>query len=465
MTHEVFRFKDRAALEWRIAEFCLDIPLADDISCLFSPIMIAGKTLPNRFVIHPLEGADADADGTPSDLTFRRYRRFAQGGAAMIWFEATAVRRDGRSNPRQLLLSRNTADGFTKLVEETRRAGRQKFGPNHSLVLVLQLTHSGRFSKPEGKPAPVIAQPNPILDAWMGFPAGYPVIRDDELDSLEDDFVSAASLAAQAGFDGVDVKACHGYLVSELLASSNRLDSRYGGPFENRVRFLVETSAKIKAKARRIFVTSRINAVDGLPWPYGFGSSPRGEMQEDLGELKSLARNLADLGSPLLSLSLGIPAYNPHYGRPYNRPLAGQDVPDEHPLVGVARHLRLTAELQKSFPFLPVVGAGYSWLRQFFVHAAAAAVQTGKASLIGLGRLSLAYPAWPDDLARNGILDPQKTCLACSRCSQLLRGGGPVGCVVRDTSIYGGEYRRIRRKIRRESTGRAGREKKGKARN
>ncbi|MDH7512430.1 MAG: flavin oxidoreductase/NADH oxidase [Clostridiales bacterium] len=444
MTHEVFRFKDRAALEKRIAELGLDIPLSDDISILFSPVVVAGKTLPNRFIIHPLEGADADAEGAPSDLTFRRYCRFAQGGAAMIWFEATAVRQDGRSNPRQLLLSRKTADDFKKLVEETRQAGRQKFGPNHSLVLVLQLTHSGRFSKPEGKPAPVITQRNPIIDALMGIPADYPLIPDDELDSLEDDFISAALLAAEAGFDGVDVKACHGYLISELLASHHRHDSRYGGPFENRARFLVETSLKIKKNVKGIFITSRINAVDGLPWPYGFGSSPRTETQEDLSELKSLARNLADLGSPLLSLSLGIPAYNPHCGRPYNRPLLGQDLPDEHPLVGVARHLRLTAELQKSFPSLPIVGAGYSWLRQFFPDAAASAVQTGKASLIGLGRLSFAYPNWPDDLAINGFLDPRKTCLACSRCSQLLRGGGRVGCVIRDISLYAREYKKIK---------------------
>lgn len=453
MGHEVFRFRDRIALEQKIRELGLDLPLVNDISILFSLLPIAGHVLPNRLVIHPMEGADAAADGSPSELTFRRYRCFARSGAAIIWFEATSVCPEGRSNPSQLLLSSKTVDGFKTLVEQTERAARQKFGSNHSPLFILQLTHSGRFSAPEGKPAPLIAQPNPILDAWMGLPDGYPLITDAQLDSIQDDFVSASSLASQAGFHGVDIKACHGYLVSELLASRMRLNSRYGGSFENRTRFLLETAAKIKQKGAGIFITSRLNVVDGLPWPYGFGSSSKKSETEDLSELKLLTRRLARFGPPLLSLSLGIPAYNPHYGRPSNVPLLGESLPDEHPLVGVARHLRLTAELQRSFPSIPILGAGYSWLRHFFPYAAAAVLQAKKASLIGLGRLSLAYPEWPDELAKTGCLDPGQVCLACSRCSQLLRGGGPVGCVVRGAKLYGENYSRIRKKLRRSPGG------------
>jgi 2,4-dienoyl-CoA reductase (NADPH2) len=445
MRHERFRFKDRAGLERKIAELRLDLPLADDISALFSPIRVAGKTLTNRFAVHPLEGADADPSGGPSDLTFRRYRRFARSGCGLIWFEATAVTAEGRSNPRQLLIGPASKDGFKRLVEEARLAAEKKFGPRQALLLVLQLTHSGRFSKPEGPPRPVIAQHNPILDQTMALPPDYPVITDKALDGLEEVFVSAAELAREAGFDGVDLKACHGYLVSELLACFTRRESKYGGSFENRTRFLVETARKIEESVRDIFITSRINVYDSLPWPYGFGASPEDPGKEDLTETKALMEEFRLGGFPLLNISCGIPRYKPHYGRPYDIPLLGMAPPDEHPLVGVQRLLGLTAELQKSFPALPLVGTGYSWLRHFFPNVAAAMVQTKKVSIIGLGRGALAYPEWLDDLAEKGVLNPRKVCTTCSRCSQLLRGGGRVGCPVRDAEMYGSEYRRVKR--------------------
>jgi 2,4-dienoyl-CoA reductase-like NADH-dependent reductase (Old Yellow Enzyme family) len=448
MAHERFHFKDRSALEQKIAELALDIPLADDISVLFSPVSVAQKTLPNRFVVLPLEGVDADASGGPSGLTLRRYLRFAQGGAGLIWFEATSVSDDGRSHPGQLRISPRTKDAFKRLVEKTRQAAQKKFGPGHTPLLVLQLTHSGRFAQPEGKFAPVIAQHNAVLDDRMGLPPDYPLISDAALDALQEVYVSAAALASEAGFDGVDIKACHGYLVSELLASFTRRGSRYGGPLENRIRFLEETVRKTKEMVRGLFITSRLSLFDGVPYPYGFGVDRQNPEKEDLSEPIELVGRLARLGYPLLGISLGIPGHRPHYGRPYDKPLIGQELPEEHPLAGVARWLRLTAQIQKTFPALPIVGAGFSWLRQFFPHAAAAMVQTQKAALIGLGREALAYPDWVNDLAERGVVDPRKVCLTCSKCSQMLRAGSRVGCAVRDAKIYQPEYREVRKKAR-----------------
>jgi len=448
MNHERFHFKNLRALERKIAELGLGLPLADDISILFSPVKVAGTILPNRFAVHPLEGADSEPSGGPSDLTFRRYSRFGRSGCGLIWFEATAVNEAGRSNPRQLMIAKESEDGFKRLVEETRREARKKFGPNRMPLLILQLTHSGRFSKPADKPRPVIAQHNPILDGKMGLPPEYPVITDKELDGLEEIFVSAAELGREAGFDGVDVKACHGYLVSELLASFTREESKYGGPFENRTRFLLETSDKIRQRVKGLFVTCRLNIFDSLPWPYGFGASRQEPEKEDLTEVKALVQKLSQLGLPLLNLSAGVPKHKPHYGRPYDIPLLGMFAPEEHPLVGVSRLLRLAGEVQKRFPSLPMVGTGYSWLRHFFPNVAAAMVQTGKIAIVGLGRAALAYPDWLDDLAEHGVLDPRKVCTTCSRCSQLLRDGGRVGCTVRDAKIYAPEYRRVRKKIK-----------------
>jgi 2,4-dienoyl-CoA reductase (NADPH2) len=360
MPHERFHFSDRAALERRAAELGLDIPLSDDISCLFSRVYLPGKTLLNRFVVLPMEGADAEPSGGPSDLTLRRYKRFAEGGSAAIWFEATAVAAEARSNPHQLWIRPETKTGFRRLVKETRLAAHRKFGHDHDLLFILQLTHSGRFAKPDGSPAPIVAQPNPVLDAGSGFLSTPHLISDSDLDALQDRFAAAAGLAAEAGFDGVDIKACHGYLVSELLGACDRTDSRYGGGFENRIRFLVETSQKIRGQFPGLIVTSRLNVFDAIPRPYGFGVDIEDAERPDLGEPVELVRRLVHLGYPLIGISLGVPAHRSHFGRPYDKPLIGQALPDEHPLAGVARWLRLTAEIQKVFPSLPVVGAGYS---------------------------------------------------------------------------------------------------------
>jgi len=446
--HERFRFRDQAALEEKIARLGLDIPLAADLSPLFVPLSIAGRPVPNRLVTLPMEGADADPAGAPTELTFRRYRRFAQGGCGLIWFEAAAVRQEGRGNPRQLMISEQTAASLGRLVEETRRAAAEKFGTGRPLLLILQLTHAGRFAKPEGRPAPVIAQRNPMLDDRLHLPPDYPLITDTDLDSLQQDYIQAARLAAGAGFDGVDIKACHGYLVSELLAARARPDSRYGGPLENRTRFLLETVRKIRAAAPGLLIATRLNLFDAIPWPFGFGADPGGSENEDLTEPRKLIGQLALDGVSLIAVTCGIPAFRSHYGRPFDTPVKGDDVPAEHPLVGVARWLRIAAAAQTAAPGIRVVGGGYSWLRQFFPLVAAAMVGSGRTSLIGLGRQALAYPDWAADLEAAGVLDRRRVCTACSKCSEMLRGGSRVGCAVRDAEIYVAEYRKARQALR-----------------
>ena len=448
MPYERFRLKDRAALEKKVAALGLDIPVLDDISVLFSHVVVARRVLPNRFAVLPMEGADGDDSGRPTELTLRRYNRYAEGGASLVWFEATAVTPDGRSNPRQLWINLQSRDGFKRLVKETRLAAHRKFGHDHNIILILQLTHSGRNSKPLGRPAPVVAQHSPLLDARLGLPPEYPLITDAALDALQEEYAAAAGLAHEAGFDGVDVKACHGYLVSELLASFTRPDSRYGGSFENRTRFLIETADKIKQQVRGIFVTGRLSLYDAVPFPHGFGVSQKDPDEPDLVEPLRLIKRLKEIDFPVLAVSLGVPTYQSHIGRPSDKPLIGQKLPDEHPLVGVARWLRLTSEVQRAFPSLPVVGAGYSWLRHLFPYVAAAMVESERTSLIGLGRGSIACPGWVNALAADGVLDPRKVCVSCSKCSQMLRAGCAVGCAVQDAEVYQSEYREARKRAR-----------------
>jgi 2,4-dienoyl-CoA reductase (NADPH2) len=447
--HGRFDFRDRGDLEEKARRLGLDVPLSDDFSSLFTPLAVGGKTLANRLVTLPMEGADADPAGAPTDLTFRRYRRFAAGGCGLIWFEAAAVRAEGRGNPRQLMISEETVGAFARLVEETRRAAAGTFRPERQLVLILQLTHAGRFSRPEGRPVPVIAQHNPELDARLRLPPDYPLVSDADLEALRGAFVAAARLARKAGFDGVDLKACHGYLISELLASRTRGDSRYGGPLENRSRFLVETLREVRREARGLLLACRLNLFDGLPWPHGFGADPAGDEAPDLSEPIELIGKLDYEGLAALAVTCGVPAFTPHYGRPFDKPMIGDELPAEHPLVGVARWLRLAGTAQAACPGLPVVGGGYSWLRHYFPLVAAAMVRSGRTSLVGLGREALAYPGWASELADRGGLDPRRVCLTCSKCSELLRAGGPVGCPVRDAELYSPEYRRVRKAQRR----------------
>ncbi len=429
--HEKFAFRGKDAFLRKIRALGLDIPFAEDITPLLDPVVISGRRVPNRLAVLPMECADAAEDGAPTERTVRRYEGYAAGGAGMIWVEATAVRRDGRSNPRQLMLSEETEGTFRRLVDTARGAAEAAHGGRERPLLVLQLTHSGRFAKPDGAPAPLIVHHSPALDPLHGLPADYPVLADDTLAEIQDDLVNAADLAASAGFDAVDIKACHGYLVSELLAAFTREDSRYGGPFENRARFLLETVRRIRDETPGLLVTSRLSAADMVPFPHGFGMNPEHPEKADLREVKALVRKLAAAGVGFLALSLGIPAWRPYYGRPFDVPVAGGNVPGEHPLQGVARHLTLAAALQRAFPKTPIVGAGYSWLRGFFPNVGAAMVAAGWTSVIGQGRGALAYPDFPRDLQERGRLDPRKVCTTCSQCSGLLRAQQPVWCTVR----------------------------------
>jgi 2,4-dienoyl-CoA reductase-like NADH-dependent reductase (Old Yellow Enzyme family) len=434
-THRRFRYRDSSELRQDIEVLNLPIPWEDDVSPLLAPLEVGDHTLPNRLAVQPMEGFDAAADGGPGELTSRRYHRFASGGSGLIWFEATAMVEEGRSNPRQLYLHEGNVDGFQRLVAETRGAASGSMGPDHSPLLILQLTHSGRWSKPRGTRRPAIAHHHAMLDEMVGIDPAYPLITDQELDRLQDAFVDAARLAARAGFDGVDVKACHGYLVSELLAAFTR-EGRYGGSLENRARFLLETARRIRSELPALLVTSRLNAYDGLPHPFGFGADGAGSGEPDLEEPTAVLQELGELGCPLANISLGVPYCLPHLGRPFNRSIPGSPSAPEHPLVGISRFLELTGILQRSQPELPLVGTGYSWLRHFFPHVGAGVVREGAASIVGVGRMAFAYPDFARDLADHGALDPRRSCVGCSGCSELMRSGGPSGCIVRDGDIY-----------------------------
>ena len=398
--------------------------------------MVGGRRVPNRIAAQPMEGCDATPEGAPTELTARRYERFGAGGAGLVWFEATSVVADGRANPRQLCLTAATGPDFARLVRLTRNAARERFGPGREPYLVLHLTHSGRFSRTAPAGGRRVACPNPYLDR-----ESLPPWADEQLDSLRGAFVEAARLAARAGFDAVDIKACHGYLLHELLGAHARSNSRYGGPFEGRVRLLLDIVSAVRAEVPDVAVAVRMNATDGMPYPHGFGVPADGSAGIDLDEPKRLARMLRDAGCALLNVTAGIPTFSPHINRPFDRPVAGTDPSPEHPLVGVSRLLGLAAEIQGVVPSVPVVTTGLSWLRQFWPPVAVGVLKAGGAAFAGIGRGMFAYPDAAADLMERGALVPVKCCIACSRCTELMRMGSTAGCAVRDHPLYSSLHR------------------------
>ena len=440
-------------------------------SILARKVRVGNFTVGNSIAVHPMEGCDATLDGHPGELTYRRYERFARGGAKLIWFEATAVCPEGRANTRQLLINRDTVKDLASMLELTRRAHFEEFGTTDDLLEPLQLTHSGRYSVPRR----IIAYHNPLVDQKTHTPADYPVISDERLERLEDEYVEAAKLAVEAGFRAVDLKATHGYLLSELLGARVR-SGRYGGSLENRTRFLKNVLGKIRAEVGdKLILCVRLGCFDSVPYqrdaatgsgvpldyttpyPHGFGVDPNDPLKEDTTELKTVVGWLKDWGVKLLNVSLGCPYYNPHVTRPFERADDGNYEEPEHPLSGVDRHFRIAGELQRTFPDLPIVGSGYSWLQIYAPHAAAKNIAEGNISFFGIGRNSLAYPDFARDALQRGELDERRVCKTLTYCTFLMRqkdhplGQFPTGCPPFDKSVYGPimkEAREVQRQVK-----------------
>ncbi len=438
-----FDLVDLADLARLAGELGVTVPAQEDVLNLADPVELSSVTVPNSLAIHPMEGCDGNADGTPGELTIRRYDRFAAGGAGLIWGEATAVVPAARANPRQLWINADNVGEFASLVDRTRRIAADKCGADHRPMLVLQLTHSGRYCRPDGPPAGLLAQRIPDRDKQLTEDQ-YTIVTDDYLDDLIGHYVTAAELAFQAGFDAVDVKACHGYLISGLLGAAAR-EGRYGGSFENRTRFLLDVVDAVgQACGDRSKVTTRLGVFDAIPRPHGWGVSAGDGAVPDLTEPKQLVGELAGRGVEMINVTVANPYYNPHYGRPFDKPVIGGYPSPEHPLVGVAGLIHLAGEIQQAYPELAIVGTGYTWLRHLMPFVAAAAKAAGLLTMVGVGRQAMAYPDFAADILASGKLDPAKVCISCSACSQIMRDGGMAGCVVRDSEIYRPIYKQGR---------------------
>jgi 2,4-dienoyl-CoA reductase-like NADH-dependent reductase (Old Yellow Enzyme family) len=444
-TPEAFRAHLRAG---RIGLPVDDILASPDDSPLGRPLEADGLRPGNRYCILPMEGWDGTAGGEPTELTTRRWRNFGRSGARLIWGgEAAAVREDGRANPRQLVITPDTWETLARLRESLVAAHRERFGQGgvDDLVVGLQITHSGRYSRPREwrRAEPLAAMSHPILD--RRFPGGVRVFTDDELDRLVEDYVRAARLARQAGFAFVDVKHCHGYLLHELLGARHR-EGRYGGSFENRTRFLRTVADGIRTEVPGLRIAVRLSAFDTVPYrkdPDGVGmpeETPPGydaafgllrddtALDEALDEARHLLRLLRDLDVRWVCVTAGSPYHNPHVQRPALFPPSDGYLPPEDPLAGVARQIRATARLKAEFPDLVVVGSAYSYLQEWLPHVAQHVVREGLADFVGLGRMVLSYPDLPADVLEGRPLQRRRICRTFSDCTTAPRNALPSGC-------------------------------------
>ncbi|AEB06654.1 NADH:flavin oxidoreductase/NADH oxidase [Coriobacterium glomerans PW2] len=441
-----FHYRSLEELRREINEEKLDIELSEDLDPLHRSVKVGQKKAENSMAILPMEGCDCTGDGTPSELTCRRYMRYASGGSGLLWWEADAVVEEGRANPRAMMLTGKNVRSFADLVQQTQRAARASNGA--APLNILQLTHSGRYSAPRGAPEPLVAYHDPYLEQSEVTRNNAIVVTDGYLDMLTEQFVKSAHLARNAGFDGVDIKAVHKYLVSELLGGYTR-PGRYGGSLlERRSRFLLQTVKAVRAAMGDDFIVAvRLNAFDVHPYPYGFGVDHDDYMVWDASEPKRLVRVLIEAGADLLGLSSSNPYYRfSQWGRPSNIAPAGSPASKDSQLKIIEGIFRYTRELQSVAGEVPIVGNGYSWLRQFLPNAGAANLAAGGCGFVGQGRSAFAYPDAAHDIFTFGSMDPAKCCVACSKCTQIMRDHGTTGCVVRDSEVYLPVYQNGRRR-------------------
>ena len=456
MRGEFFTFGSLDALRARVAGLGLAdaIGFADDVSpgrptrAISAPVRFGPFHLRNALATHPMEGWDGDAaTGAPTATVLRRWKRMGSSGAALIWgVEAFAVDFPYRANANQLVMVPANTGAIAKGLRLIRKAA------GAPVVVGAQLTCSGRWSHG----GPFLMHHHPDLDRRVRDGATRPLMTDAQVEDVAGLYERAAHTAREAGFDFVDVKACHGYWLNEALAAKTR-DGRYGGELPSRVQpLLLAVDAARRGTDPAFPIGVRLSMFDGIPFeedpdfrmpglrgrgrpaacplPYrwGFGTSEDDPTVPDPAEPLEVMGLLADRGVRMFNLSCGCPYANSHLLRPTETPPVDAYQPHHDPLHEVAIHFRLAALAKQRCPAASIVGAGYSYLRGFKFHAAEYNLSAGLADAAGLGRALLSYPDEIRRVLETGVAASAKGRVVCtgdSACTTGPRLGFTSGCV------------------------------------
>jgi NADPH2 dehydrogenase len=479
----VATLKTVADFRAHVAALGLDLPCEDQVvagnaSPLAQPIdgvTINGKRMGNRWAIHPMEGWDGTTTGGVTEEMLRRWQRFGESAAKLIYGgEAMAVRPDGRANPNQIIITEENKAGVASLRETLVKAHQERYGKTDDLVIGFQLTHSGRFCKPNDKKRmePRVAFRHPILDRKFNVTSDAQMFTDGEIEELIQCYIRAAQIAWDVGADFVDIKHCHGYLLHEFLGAHTRA-GKFGGSFENRTRILRDIVAGIRASGNKIEIGVRLSAFDFvpfkpdpalsqpgklgpgipedyshcLPYRYGFGVNANNPVDYDLTETFQFAELCAQLGVKILNLSAGSPYYNPHIQRPAAYPPSDGYQPAHDPLIDVARQLNVVRQIKahlvktcsgtvsapttvtdRRYTAPILIGTAYSYLQEYLPHVAQYVVCNGWTDMVGLGRMVLSYPNILAEAVAKGSITPKQICRTFSDCTTAPRNGMISGC-------------------------------------
>lgn len=345
------------------------------LDTLFSPMNIGNCTIPNRLVVPAMETNNNNLDGTLSDRFIRYMEEKAIGGFGLLITEDYAVTEFGRA-------SLHVAGFFDDKHIEKNRILTEKVH-SHGAKIFCQLYHSGRQTYAMANPEQPVAPSKIKCPLCQNLPRELEI---DEIHEIEVAFGEAARRAKEAGFDGVEIHAAHGYLIAQFLSSYvNKRTDEYGGCFENRVRFLDNIYQEIRKRVGDDFpVIVRISVNENV-----VGGRTEAESFE-------LARHLGEMGADAIHVSNGV------YGSNDMRRMIIAPMFAEHAFNAD------NAEQVKKLVSVPVLVAN----RINDPKMADTLLKMGKADFISMGRGSIADPHLPNK-AKEGRFESIHYCIGC----------------------------------------------------
>jgi len=397
---------------------------------LLNPIKIGNRTAKNRFFMQAMECNDEDENGNPSAITLGRYENLAKGEAGLVSLEAISITKESRSRDNQLTIMPQNEKALSEFVKKVKEA-------NRDMLFIFQLTHSGELSNPDFSRRVTV---KPLY----GY--GGDLLSEEEVNKIQDDFVTAAVIAQNAGADGIDMKLCHGYFGSQVLRPYNDRKWKYGGSWGNRSRFAYDLYERIRDKVndKNFLIGSKISIWEGFPG--GFGTDGPDSPIIDLTEPIDLVKGLEERGAQFFIQSAGSPSIT----------ISLTQVDKKIPYYAYLQQY-FAKEIKKNLrPQTVLIGSNFSVFRNgknnlcavepdksSLLQYGAQCVERKVADMIGLGRQSLADPYLPKKL-REGKENEIKYCTVCDNCLELIIQQSKIGCCTYD-KFYTNELLRTRK--------------------